>query len=509
MTSIPQSMFRTPRIRHAVCLLAIFASAAGCTSGNDSPSPDESTSASTSLSGVELKLVVVEDPGLAEAVRLLRGEWQGSTGAKLEISEQTAAELLEGNEIAADAVIYPAECLGELAERDLLTPIPKSTLADPALAWQEIFEADKSRLAAWGTETYAIPFGAPLLTCCYRADLLKQLDREPPQTWSEYLELVELLADRDKLGDAAPGADQPWFAAAEPLAEGWAGLTLLARAAPYAKHRNHYSALFDMENMAPLVAGPPFVKALDELAAAARHGPDTKLDFGPAEARHALIRGQCAIALAWPAPARSRELHSNGEPAGGEPAAGKEPAHVEFGFSELPGAGEAYNVGAKTWDKRRPEDNPRVPLLGVSGRLGSIAKKSAKIDAAGQLLAWLSGPQWGQRVAGASTATTLYRESQLAAPAEWLDFAVDEPAALQYVETVKRSMSLEESLTVLRIPGRQRYLAALDQAVRKVVSGEAESQVALDEAAQTWTEITAELGPEAQRKAYRRDLGLR
>ena len=514
MTSIPQSMFLTPRFWIAVWLLPLFAGAPGCTSGNDAAPAVDAASAAASLSGVELKLVVVDDPGLAEAVRLLRGEWQGGTGAKLEISEQTAAELLDGEGITADAVIYPVERLGELAERDWLTPIPKSTLDDPLLAWQEIFEADKSRLAAWGMETYAIPFGAPLLTCCYRADLLKRLDREPPQTWSEYLELVELLADRGKLGDAAPAADEPWFAAAEPLAEGWAGLTLLARAAPYAKHRNHYSALFDMEDMAPLVAGPPFVKALDELAAAARHGPDTKLDFGPAEARQALVRGQCAIALTWPAPARSRELQSNGQPAGGEAAGGepaedKEPAHIEFGFIELPGASEAYNVGSKTWDKRRPEDNPHVPLLGITGRLGSISKQSAQIDAAGQLLAWLSGPQWGQRVAGASTATTLYRDLHRGTPAEWLDFEVDEQAAFQYVETVRRSLSLEESLTVLRIPGRERYLAALDKAVRKVVSGEAESQAALDEAAQTWAEITAELGPEAQRKAYRRDLGLR
>ncbi|HVW37817.1 MAG TPA: hypothetical protein VHB99_10950, partial [Pirellulales bacterium] len=155
------------------------------------------------------------------------------------------------------------------------------------------------------------------------------------------------------------------------------------------------------------------------------------------------------------------------------------------------------------------KDSPRVPLLGVSGRFGSIVKKSAKVGAAGQLLTWLSGPQWGQRVASASRATSLYRTSQLAAPSEWVDLEVEEPAALQYAEAVQRSMSQEESLTVLRIPGRQRYLAALDQAVRKVVAGHSQSQAALDEVAEKWRQITAELGLEAQRKAYRRDLGLR
>ncbi|HUY91310.1 MAG TPA: extracellular solute-binding protein [Pirellulales bacterium] len=511
--SSPQSAFRRAKSWRPAWLLAVVASAAGCTSAgctsagctsaNDSASPEASTGEAASLSGVELKLVVVDDPGLAEAVRLLRGEWQGSTGAKLEIVEQTSGELLGAAELTADALIYPAECLGELAERNWLAPIPKATLDDPQLAWPEIFEADKSRLATWGTEAYAIPFGSPVLTCCYRADLLKKLDRKPPETWAEYQALAEFLADRSNLGDAAPADGEPWFAAAEPLAEGWAGLTLLARAAPYAKHRNHYSTLFDMESMEPLIAKPPFVKALDELLAAAKFGATSKLDFGPEQARQALARGQCALALTWPAPARSQELAQNGKSAGGVEAP------LDLGFVELPGAGEVYNLGSQAWDKRRPEDNPHVPLLGVSGRLGSISRNSTKSEAAGHLLAWLSGPQWGQRVATASKATTLFRESQLAAPAEWLDLNVEEPAALQYAEAVQRSISQEESLTVLRIPARQRYMAALDQAVRQAVSGELESQAALDQAAETWRTITAELGLEAQRQAYHRDLGLR
>ncbi|HEX5498030.1 MAG TPA: hypothetical protein VFX03_02345, partial [Thermomicrobiales bacterium] len=142
------------------------------------------------------------------------------------------------------------------------------------------------------------------------------------------------------------------------------------------------------------------------------------------------------------------------------------------------------------------------------GRLGSIAKESSRTDAAGHLLAWLSGPEWGGRVSASSPATTLYRESQLAAPGEWLAQHVEEPAALQYAEAVRDAMTHEESLTTLRIPGRDRYLAALDRAVRQVVSGEAESQPALDVAAEAWRKITAELGREAQRAAYRRDLGL-
>jgi ABC-type glycerol-3-phosphate transport system substrate-binding protein len=487
-----------------VLLLAV---SIGCSSSKDADAPDGGEPQAASLAGVELKLIVADDHALAEAARLLRGEWQGATGAKLEIVEQSAAELLAGKEVQADAIIYPAEHLGELAQREWLAPIPKATLDDRQFAWVEIFEAEKSRLATWGTAAYAAPFGSPVLCCFYRADLLKKVDREPPKNWTEYQELVELFAEREKSDDAAADG-RAWFAAAEPLAEGWAGLMLLGRAAPYAKHYNHYSTLFDMESMEPLIAAAPFVRALDELAAAAKHGAKAQLDFGPEQVRRAFAEGRCALALSWPAAARSREMTA-GE---GAPATTEETAtetSFEAGFVELPGAQDVYNLGSKQWDKRRPQDNPRVPLLGVSGRLGSIARQSAHAEAAGQLLAWLSGPKWGPRVSTASQATTLYRESHLAAPGEWLSAPVEEAAALQYAETVKRAMSQEESLMALRIPGRQRYLAALDQAVRQVVSGEAESQPALEVAAAAWSKITAELGLEAQRAAYRRDLGLR
>lgn len=508
MLVVLQSAFRRARRSlAAVLFLSSLTLCSGCTPADESKEPtgEEQGEGTTALAGTQLKLLVVGDHSLAEAVRLLRGEWQGSTGAKLEVEEQTVDELLAQQALPADAVIYPAEYLGELAERDWLLPIPAEVLNDPSLAWQEIFEADKSRVAAWGTEAYGFPLGSPVLMCCYRADVLQRLNRRPPETWAEYQDLAELLADRKNLGAAAPAADQPWFASAEPLAEGWAGLTLLARAAPYAKHHNHYSTLFDMQSMEPLIAGPPFVRALDELAAAARHGAMTQWEFGPQEVRQALASGQCALGLTWPAPARSQELAAGDKPDAAESKAGG----LELGFSELPGSVDVYNLATKNWDKRRDGASPRVPLLGVVGRLGSISKKSPASDAAAQLLAWLSGPKWGTRVSAASSAATLYRESQLASPSDWVSFRVEEPAALQYAESVQQALSREESLMAPRIPGKRRYLAALDEAVRKVVAGEASSQDALDRAADEWRKVTAELGMESQRTAYHRDLGLR
>ena len=60
----------------------------------------------------------------------------------------------------------------------------------------------------------------------------------------------------------------------------------------------------------------------------------------------------------------------------------------------------------------------------------------------------------------------------------------------------------------LRIPGREKYLAALDQAVAAAVRGDQSPAAALAEAARQWHEITKELGLENQKAAYLQSLGL-
>jgi multiple sugar transport system substrate-binding protein len=334
-----------------------------------------------------------------------------------------------------------------------------------------------------------------VLTLYYRADLLDRLRKRPPQTWSEYHELATILARRENLGDAAPPADAPWFGAIQPLAAGWASGVLLARAAAYAKHRDHYSTLFHIETMEPLVGGPAFVRALAELVADAKLGPPNELELDPDAVRQEFLAGHAALAISWPGHRGS----SADKPAGTPPVTG---------FSELPGAVEVYNIAHASWEKRHSDESPHVPLLGLAGRLGSVTRTAAQSSAAFQLLAWLSGREWGEKVSSASPATTLYRRSQIKAPQPWLDPLTGAAAAQQYATSVHDALGRPAYLFALRIPGRAQYLAALDAALRQAVQGEKTPADALGEAAAQWRRITESLGIDAQRKAYRLSLGL-
>jgi multiple sugar transport system substrate-binding protein len=470
------------------CLLALLA---GCPKADSDPKAKPAT---RPLQGVTLRLAVVDDPALAAAVVRIKGEWNAQTGSELQVTETTEKDLLAAAELPADAVLCPSHLLGVLAERKWIAPVPKELLRRNE-EWAGVFDLLKLREAVWGNQTMAVPFGSPVFCCYYRADLLERLGRRPPKTWNEYQTLAKLLAAERPAGSG-------WSGTIEPLAPGWAGLTLLARAAPQAKHRDNYSTLFDIETMEPLMSGPPFVQALKDLVAAAKFGPTDPLHYDPASARAAFWSGRCGMALTWPT-AADKGLAAS---ATGDLAR----TNLRVGFVELPGSRDVFNLSSRVFDHRADDEDTRVPLLAISGRLGVVGKKSADAngDAAFKLLLWLSSSQMSPQISAASPATTLFRESNLSSPVQWVEKPVPATAAVHYADATDAALRREQWLGALRMPGRAEYLAALDKAVAAAVRGQKSPQDALLEAAAQWQKITERLGLDRQKAAYRKSLGL-
>jgi len=466
------------------CLLVLLA---GCP--RTEPVADQTPGADP-ISGLTLRLLVVGDPDLAATAGQLPGEWNAQTGSELQVRSMTEEELVAAERLETDAVICPSYQLGLLAERKLISPMPVKLRQDNADRWSDTFDLVRLSEVSWGSETYAVPFGSPVFCCYYRADLLEQIGRKAPKTWSEYQKLAALLADRKNLGRHAPAEDAPWYGTIEPLGAGWAGRVLLARAAAYAKHRDNYSALFDINTMEPLVDGQPLVRALEELVAAAKLGPTEQLQYDPQAARAAFWQGRCGLALSWPT-ATAKQPQDSGE-------------SVTCGLAELPGSHDVYNVGQKTWETRPQSDDPHVPLLAIAGRIGVVAAESAHPEAAFALVFWLSAGQLSR----SSPATTLFRHAQARSPRSWVEPQLPAAVAGRYAAALERTFSRQQWLFALRIPGNAEYLAALDDAVGRAVRGEQSPREAMRQAAQQWREITERLGREPQRRAYLRSLEL-
>ena len=498
--------FPTASRRHIWLVASVLLCLAGC--GAEKKTSDGGTE--LPLAGVKLRLAVVDDPALATAITRASGEWNTQTGSQLEVVQATEKDLLSADVLPADAVICSPHLGGVLAEKKLLAPVPSSIVNSSE--WRSILPLLKLREAAWGPDLVAVPFGSPVLTVYYRADLLEKLGRKPPQDWAEYQQLAMLLSQQGpKTAANSTSGKAPWCGAIEPLAPGWAGITLLARAAAYARHRDSYSTLFDIGTMEPLIAGPPFVRALEELVAAAKLGPANALQFDPTAARAAFWRGECGMTLSWPTAAATNV----GEKTAAGPLPAKPAAELKVDFAELPGSRQSYNREpqdhdgeANPWEDRAEDESPRVTLLSIVGRQGVVHAKSERPEAAFQLLLWLSGSRMSSEISPASPATTLFREANLTSPGLWVEKPVPPMAAVHYADATEAALKRGQWLGALRMPGRADYLAAMDEAVAAAVGGQKTPAAALKEAAAKWQKITERLGVEPQRAAYRHSLGL-
>jgi ABC-type glycerol-3-phosphate transport system substrate-binding protein len=461
---------------------------------------------------------------MAGAIDQLKGEWKAQTGSTLQVDQAARLDLAGTAPPEADAVLAGSSQLAELAARSWIVFMPQGMLDERGEAgsgtakagprqggWTEVFTLLRAREAVWGGATVAVPFGSPVLTLYYRADLLEKLGARPPRTWTEYQKLAKLLEDRAKLGELAPPPGSPWSGAMEPLGPGWAGTMLLARAAPYATHRANYSALFQIDTMEPLIDGPPFVRALEEQVAALGSNSGEQLRSDPTTVRRAFWAGRCGMAVTWPSAAekgrpQTSEVSKTSEVSG----TGSMPAshEIRLGLVELPGSMDVYNIAPQAWESRRPEEDPHVPLLGIAGRLGTVTTCCASPETAFRLLFWLSSQQWNRQVSAISPATTLFRQSDMRFPQAWTEAEIPPATAAQYALLTQQTLSRQQWTFALRIPGRGEYLAVLDDAVQQAIRGQQKPQEALRQAKTRWRDITSRLGLDRQRDAYRRSLGL-
>jgi multiple sugar transport system substrate-binding protein len=437
-------------------------------------------------------LIVVDDPALAEAIQQ---QWKARAEGELEVRKLESAELGDPRRkrLAADAVIYPSGLIGELAERGWIVPLSDDSIGSPEFARRDIFDLLRQHEIMWGDQVYAVPLGSPALTLIYRPDMFEKLGVKPPESWQQYGErCAQLTRSRDLLVGSENGPGD-WHAVAEPLGPGWASQVLLARAAAYARHRSYFATLFDLQSMEPLIASPPFVKALEELVAAAKFGAPDSTKLTPADVWKSLGSGRCAMGLTWPSAAEGGTENS--------------PRPGLLAAAELPASAQAYHVGDSQWQTREPTETGRVTLLSVAGRLGSVVKGSARSPAAASLLVRLSSAEWSKDVSPRSPATTLYRSSQIPQAKTWTGESLSAEAATAYGELVQQVLGQALSLDSVRLPGRARYLTALDEAVHAAIRGDRLPAECLTEAANQWRKITQDLGIENQRRAYWRSLG--
>jgi multiple sugar transport system substrate-binding protein len=427
---------------------------------------------------VALKLLVVEEPAVAERIREL---WLTRGEGNLDVVSATWDELCAQRELWAgvDAVIFPVDVLGNLIDEGLIVPFPERVLEDPAYDWRDVADGIRRRVVVWNRRVVAVPLGFETMMLWYRGDIWQKHGLAEPRTWAELDRQLQQLQQMDAIASANT---------VEPLAEGWAAYTFLARAAAYAHHASYFSTLFHPDTMDALIDSPPYVRALEELV---QQAVSDSLQLAPQET------------LAW------ADQHGAAVAVGRLPtaAAGEQIDWNHWRVAPLPGATQAYHRQHKRWDTRAA-GSERVSFFGYKGLAAAVTAKARSERAAAQLLAWITGPEWSSTISSASAQTLPFRTRQGEQIDSWFPESI--PAAVRDVY-FRATMSVFNQPQVLLFPaiaGQREYTAALDAAVRKAVQREVPAEVALREAAQAWNAITERLGRQKQLEAYRKSLGL-
>src|SRR5467141_1895747 len=84
--------------------------------------------ASAPRASVALRVLVVNEPGVAEGINRLRGEWAERSGGELNATSKTWRETFKATDLDADVIVFPSRYLGELCVRGWLQPVRAGVL---------------------------------------------------------------------------------------------------------------------------------------------------------------------------------------------------------------------------------------------------------------------------------------------------------------------------------------------------------------------------------------------
>ena len=277
----------------------------------------------------------------------------------------------------------------------------------------------------------------------------------------------------------------------EPLAEGWASLLLLSRAAAYVRSRGKVSTVFEIADMKPLINTKPFVRALGEMKAALGDRIDTTLT--PSQVYRNLVAGEAAMGLTWPS------RHFVGDDA---------LVNEDLAIARMPGASEWYNHLDSVWSNRDAKASIHMDLVGCTGRLVSVSDGAVNTSTAIEFATWLCSKSTSTTVSIESPHVSMFRATHLGQPSRWSGDNISSTCSDQFGEVMREISEADIVFLFPRIPGQLEYLGALDEEVLSVARGDAKVEDALEKVAKRWEEITERIGTETQVKRLRMSEGF-
>jgi multiple sugar transport system substrate-binding protein len=452
--------------------------------------------------------------------RPLAKAWEEATGATIEWIDVTQAdsypkmaEAISSNAVDFDVLEASGNWEGELLGGGFCQAMPDAVKNDPAYAFDDIVAYLQSPVRTWDGVIYGASIDGDCHLMNYRSDVFSSEDLAqewssnggegtfgPPQTWQQVQSYSEFVSGKQLDGNDLYGI-------LDVLARGGGvgSYFFFSRASSYAKHPDDPAFFFDPVDMTPKINSPAFVRALDDMIAAVPWAPPDQTNADLLKTLGDFLAGSGTMAHWW------ADVGSNVYTNSGSVVQDK------VGFSILPGSPDVYNWASKEWDTITPATPapgelgpynyaPYLAFLGWGLYVMNAADDRGVSEAAWDLVSHLTGKDISMWMMVYPSGQNPWRKSHFN-PAEWTVAGYPEDYAKLYLDAILNSYEHPNRIIDMRIPGTGQYWILLEDAYTRAVTGEIDSQTALDDAVAQWQDLTDQLGRENQQALYQASLG--
>lgn len=407
--------------------------------------------------------------------RVTGPKWEKLTGIKVNVIEIPFVELFPKTMIehnagtgAYDVLSISPAWVADLAAAGAIEPLDDYMTKYGADAELDDVNGPFRDWMTWGGKTYGLVVDGDVFVLFYRKDIFEDPDNQaafkaahgydlaPPATWQQYEEICAFLTEKYKpqmYGCSALHGPDSHYLFAE-------------------RFRNYGGKFFDPETMKATINSDIGVEALTDLVRVIQYMPPGAQTWGFGENLSALLNGEVAMTVNWPPVARWAQAVGTDEEA----------------LSWVPQSKVVDKIGYAL----PPGGHPEL----ASGFLLAVSAESQNKDAAYLFIQWMySKEQSIENVMQPIGLEDPFRYSHY----DSADYKALWPTASDYLQVLGEGA--ENGLIDLSIHSSYRYLEALDRGLTAAVGGE-DPQVALDQLASEWDEITEAVGVDKQRAAY-------
>ena len=164
----------------------------------------EPAAAPMAFAGVNINVLTVTGPQIAEPMQRRGAEFSAATGATVNVTvvpfgdlyQKALTDFASGTN-SADIIVFDPQWMGDYVQGGFLEDLSGRVGGDPVLKWEDIGPFFRDFSATYKGKVYTIPLDGDFHMVYYRSDFVSKA----PQTWADYISIAKQFQGKDLNGD--------------------------------------------------------------------------------------------------------------------------------------------------------------------------------------------------------------------------------------------------------------------------------------------------------------------